>query len=43
MNETQAVNVKANESKSFKALRPSRFQDPMLSKQVLNVTTVIFV
>lgn len=42
MNEIQAVQVKANDSKTFKSLRSSRYQDPLLSKQVLNVTTVIY-
>jgi hypothetical protein len=43
MNEAQ-THVKANESKSLKTLaRPSRFQDPLLLKQVSNVATVIFV
>jgi hypothetical protein len=44
MNVNQAVSTQAEVQKTARpALRPSRLQDPLLSNQVTNSATVIFV
>lgn len=45
MNQTPAAdnNVEKSQSVRLKALRPRKFQDPLLSTQISNSATVIFV
>jgi len=45
MNQTPAVenNVEKPQSVRLKVLRPRKFQDPLLSAQISNSATVIFV